>query len=401
MSKRASDSSEPVMKLVKFDGDDDKKYYFWRARGRSYTRAEIKTMDAEVISLLPADFAVANVLVPSQDIIVTVVREHFEKAPTGGYVSCKYPEGFPRWLGAKPVVDWARSSDQTMCSLSADDFEQPHLLPLTGRSYSLSAFSAAVTSLLARGEPLRLEDRTLTIWDLATLTLYPNYSLPGWPATSVPPALPPKMVEFHNVRLDPSLAFNASRAEAGKISSMNAAFDSLSHNPADGAGAVDGRIILDAYKRARPGAEGCLVENLVLTDIVFPRGHFVSSLRLRNVSFEHCIMYVDCWCGLSLLGCHFKSCTFVIAGHAKARFPFRVMRLCRMSDDCRIVVCPSLVPGVTSAKQREALLADAKVVGLPSMEAMIVSSMITISEEVFRISSHATLSRLVASATKP
>ena len=71
------------------------------------------------------------------------------------------------------------------------------------------------------------------------------------------------------------------------------------------------------------------MENLVVEYAVFPRAHIRNSLVMRNVLFRNCIMYNECWCGVSFVGCRFERCVFV-----SAQLTMRVnARLCEM-DSC-------------------------------------------------------------------
>jgi len=295
----------PVSPSTEFVG----KSIFLMKLCRSFTFDELWAADAatrSVVVIDEADFGRK----------VEVVFRSGERmsVPTGYFVPI-YAEyrlagKLPAWTNGT-LIDWAHTSGQTDCPLTAEAFKKPHILSSNGRSYSLDAFNEAVKKTLQQGEPLRLEDMTLTALDLDTMQLYPNYSLPGWELT-------PAVISFDVASIDArKLWFSADRCGAGHDAAIAALFDRATIISKEEPYVVSGMHILDAY-RAKHNTRGRVVEDLVVASAVFPRAHIKSGPHLRNVLFRDCIILFDCLCGVRFVGCRFERCIFLVTGSASA-----------------------------------------------------------------------------------
>lgn len=275
---------------------------------RSFTFDELWAADAATRSVVVIDEA------DFRRKVEVVFRSGERMSVSTGYFVPIYAEyrlagKLPAWTNGT-LIDWAHTSGQTDCPLTTEAFKKPHILSCNGRSYSLDAFNEAVKKTLQQGEPLRLEDMTLTALDLGTMQLYPNYSLPGW-------ELLPAMISFDEASVDArKLWFYEDRCGARHDAAIAALFDqnpSYEYTPES----VTAMHIVDAY-RAKYNTRGRVVEDLVVASAVFPRAHIKSGPHLRNVLFRDCIILFDCLCGVRFVGCRFERCVFLVTGSASA-----------------------------------------------------------------------------------
>lgn len=319
----SSSSSSAAASMSQYSG----KFLFVKELCRSYTLAELWTVHDNTRAALPP------VIEPCVDNRIDV------RFPCGGTikVSSAYfsapaqhvrDKGMPpRWLSSV-LIDWSRTSGQTDCPLSAEEFVKPHILSSNGRSYSLAAIQDAVAKTLAQGEQLRLEDITLTTPEVTKIELYPNYSLPGW-------ELLPGVVHFKGTIKPEAWHFAADRAREKNDPEVAALFDRPLVPDSSGLITVD--HIVKAYQ-TRHNTRLSVVENLVVAGAVFPRGHVKEKLSIRNVLFRDCVMILDCWCGLLFVGCRFERCMIISKdSNTDANFHTRVCEF----DACEFILrCP-------------------------------------------------------------
>lgn len=316
-SASASSSSSAAALVAASPVVAAQKYYFVQWLGRSFTKDELWALWDHVEPQLPPIkydvFTECTVSLPSGERVVWPPS----RVPDAERLLEDRAHGwFPPGLWSN-VIDWARTTAQTECPLSADAYERPHLLVSTGRSYSLDAWQRCVESTLVQGEPLRLEDGTvLTVFDLQTIKLLPNYSLPGWPVREC------TAVRYDNaaVVVD-KVRFNRERMTRLHHSALSAAFDRLSPDPDGPNSCVDGALVCAEYARVRGLADASdvrVVENFRVSDAVFPRLHPKRFPSMRNIEFSGCVLPLNCWCGLNFIGCRFVDCAFVLPMRGEA-----------------------------------------------------------------------------------
>ena len=308
----SSSSSSPPPEVSKYSG----KFIFITELCHSYTLDELWTVyeNTHALHEQDADKDIARAI----DVLFPCGRTLKSRAFWFTNVSRRSGGLLPGFVANAPI-DWARSSGQTECPLTTEKFEKPHILSVNGRSYSLDAFNEAVAKTLEQGEPLRLEDVTLSVLDLPDIKLYPNYSLPGW-------ELPPTVINFEMSRVkSEKLRFSDARASEKNDPTIAALFDRPS--VLDDNGLVSGKHIYRAYQ-ARHNTVSRTVENLVVSKALFPRGHMKDAPHLRNVLFHTCYMVFDCCCGLKFVGCRFERCVIVVPnGYFRCSFS-----LCELVD---------------------------------------------------------------------
>lgn len=214
------------------------------------------------------------------------------------------------------LVDWARSSNQTTCPFSLDDYHKPYLLTLNGRTYSKKYITEAVERSLYKDEHLRLEDITLKPSMIDRITLVPNLSLCGktsqWKKTPETIKFSAKKIQFKH--------FNEREARNKNINEFS---DFIRmHSP----GQMKVEALYDYYATARqlPCYEENrteFIEDLVFQNITFPPVAPKSGLTFRNVLFEKCEIVMECWCNFTVRSSKFVDCTIRLSdkfnGHGK------------------------------------------------------------------------------------
>lgn len=282
------------------------KYYFLPTTCRSYTLEELWAINDSFRaqgSPFPHDRCVIFHAKFPCGTEIKLGSYHFTERCDARHLDGK----LPAWVSGE-IVDWARTSDQSECVLSADPFDNPHLLSLNGRSYSFAAIQRAIKCTLAMGENLRLEDVTLTPLDVTKIHLYPNYSLPGWRFKPNKVTMDEKVIPLAKLRYD------GAKILEKNVPAISALFDKLPVTE-DGYH-QSGKPLLDAYN-CHHGTIGKVVQNLGVSRAVFPRSHLkLDSPVMQNVMFHSCVIYVNCWCGIRFVGCRFDNCVFVISKYA-------------------------------------------------------------------------------------
>lgn len=298
LSSSSSSSAPPPLKYAG-------KFIFVHQACRSFTYDELWALDATTRATLGA-FDTEDTRARVDVILAPGVKFNthacYFRPSSAAYRLSGY---LPAWV-VDDLIDWARTSGQTDCPLTAEAFNKPHVLSCNGRSYSLDAFNEAVKRTLLQGEPLRLEDTTLTALDLGNMKLYPNYSLPGWELLRV-------AIEFSEALVDTKkLWFSMDRVRARHNPAIAALFDRPDIEKGDLA-LVSGMHIIKAYQ-TQHNTFGSTVANLSVDRAVFPRAHIKVGPHLQNVLFRDCVMKLDCWCGMRAVGCRFENCTFIVNG---------------------------------------------------------------------------------------
>lgn len=277
-------SAEPKNQ-PKRNKQEEQVYWFWCKDGRSYTKAYLQEYLEQISK-------------------TTNLEKESITSPNGAFI--KYAWCFSRELeklGAS-VCDWfvqdkSRGAGDEICSITHETLceSQPHLLNLTGRSYSLDGILQALDQL-KRGMPLRLEDTTIEPEQLQEIVLYPNQSL-GADGT--------EPITFTDAKI-PIRPFDSS----AKLESMPKFWADVLVPDGNGIWSMESAAKKHGFCTQQ--TYHIVVKNQLVESIQVPHPHpkmNSGTLVLRNCLFRNCIVLIGCWCGPNFHGCLFENCTFV------------------------------------------------------------------------------------------
>lgn len=211
-------------------------------------------------------------------------------------------------LSQYKMLDVSKTNGDEICPLSQEEFENPYILSLNGRTYSLTPFMEAVEAILFQGNPLRLEDVTLLPEMLTNLKFYPHKTR----------GTKGEIITFNKnqIKLLPYDGLLIKKENIKEISSF------LKNMPKREIWDYKGLWSLYAGKRGYnqkwPGI-GVSISNLKIKDQTFPppnshpkcdSGH----ITFKNIYFKNCIIDLSsCWCGLDIKTSLFEDCIFLIS----------------------------------------------------------------------------------------
>ena len=287
-------------------------YWYWKGDGGSYTEAElVQVVHGWRVKLL------AQTPPPNPNTFVRVI------SPRGFLFTLHVDDLMkhdPRNLLARKhlILDVTRSAGETRCSLSNQPFHVPIILSLTGCTYSAAALKSAIMTSLCVGKPLCLKGCTLTPTMLPRVEYGFNYAF-GVPLSATFSSLYDLPIQY-TPKFDISAASCKSFAVIGRLLDCPtykgdrvtydlamSRYDSMYEMP-------PGMRALNSY------------ENLMVCQIIFPRGRLSTLHSFYNVLFSDMIIlntFPLCEStlhapNLTFTACHFEGCTFVTSDACRA-----------------------------------------------------------------------------------
>lgn len=275
----------------------NKKYYFFSSVGESYTLEELFLANQDIkieLTLNRNNEQIGFIQVP-----LALIKEELKKQ-----------------VKAWAFVDVSKTNSDDTCPLSQEDYEDPYVLSLNGRTYSKESFLEAVKATLFKGNPLRLEDTTLLPEMLNGLKFYPHGSRGTKGATI--------NFDTKQIKLEPynNLLVNKENIKAVSLFLKNMPKQEI----------WDYKGLWSLYAEARgynknwPGI-GVSIANLKIKDQTFPPpnshpkcndGH----ITFKNIHFKSCnINLTACWCGFDIKTSLFEDCIFLTKDNKSGHNP--------------------------------------------------------------------------------
>lgn len=272
------------------------------------------------------------------------------------------PGGVPSYIRQDVFEDVSRGAGCTRCPIAHDDYCAPHILNITGVTYSLSAITRAIRQTLMVGRPLVLGQRTIAPHELSTLRLYPNMSIVGHDSMTKRFPAPPANT---TPRIDIALA------TANDVPEVSVRLQTLRYSYLTTVGwdAFIDTVYSDVYSKHRPTqpqkapAELLSFCNLIIEDVEFPRGwsSYKRAIHWNNVLFRYCVFIFssDETLEMSFSSCRFERCTFYFSGSASS---INVVRVGATLAGCEItngshIICDENYLSYTVKKLQQHILA--------------------------------------------
>lgn len=270
------------------------KYYFNKKSYKSYTLLDIYNLAQNLCYeyITPMDNN-AKIRIPNR-ILWAEIYKNFNR---------------PSYIPYDFIIDQSRTNGDKLCPLSQEEYNEPHILSLNGRSYSLEDFLNAVESTLYKGSPLRLEDTTILV-DMLNgkgITLYPNKSLGATLDDHI--VLDPEKIELK--RFDENLVYK------NNIKCMS---DIIKNVPKNSNEMWDYMAIWKSYAKERGFNQEWAgltvsIEDIIIKDQTLPNlhpkcdsGHII----FKNCLFKNCTIDIKaCWCGFDIKSSMFLNCKMI------------------------------------------------------------------------------------------
>lgn len=289
------------------------KYLFWKLDSASYTKDQLREYISKAMGRAEG------------------MHLYNIKTPRGMNFSYYYGVDQASDITARTIPDVSRSNGERTCPISHDLYRQPHIMNLTGRSYSLAAITEAIASTLQKGRPLVFDDGSeIHPSLLARLRLYPNYSLPGWDRKA-------RIVHDGVVN-----SFNLMEAKRNNIPEFSSWLETVDDDYESWWTYI---MTIYAKYRARRSknvyaSRRLLFHDLLVENVVLPR-HSVKHppTLFSNVQFKGCvILFSD---SLGFEGCSFVRCRFITFYRDDRDAN---MQACELKD-CQVLMAGSIRAG--------------------------------------------------------
>lgn len=213
----------------------------------------------------------------------------------------------------KTFIDWSRTSNEKICPISCDNYENPVILNMDGRTYSFQYIKEMIEKSLIEDENLRLESVTLTPSHLQKMILYPHKDL----GKTID-----KPFSFANTTVKIKL-FQQYLVEKHNIPEMNSIIGEIrkNHNKM-----WDYIFLWDTYAKKRGGlpmfnGNTETIQNLILEKIKFPKEHpkcDTGHLLFKNILFKECEINISCFCGVDINSSLFENCTIDLSSCSRS-----------------------------------------------------------------------------------